>query len=68
MYQSKFGPSYRVSYSVSIGLLALTVVSVCVAWFMVRRQDERARLGVSGGEEESAVSWDEKAEERQREA
>ncbi|ROW03097.1 hypothetical protein VMCG_05808 [Cytospora schulzeri] len=67
VYQSKFGPSYKVSYSTSVGLLAVTVVSMCLAWFLVHRQDERASLAVSL-EEANADDSDEKAEGRQQEA
>lgn len=42
MYQPKFGPSYRVSYSTSVGLLTVTVGAIGVTWFLVRRQDKRA--------------------------
>ena len=42
IYQPKFGPTYRVSYSTSIGLLSLNVVSVLTAWWTVVRSD-RAR-------------------------
>lgn len=44
MYQSKFGPSYRVSYSSSIGLLTVTVTMICVTWFLVRKQDKKAEV------------------------
>lgn len=67
VYQSKFGPSYTVSYSTSIGLLAVTVVTMCLAWFLVHRQDERVRLGVSV-DEGNVESSDEKTQGRQQEA
>lgn len=53
MYQPKFGPSYRVSYSTSIGLLTVTVITICLTWFLVRRQDKRAEeaAAVVEGEE-----------------
>ncbi|PSR97456.1 high-affinity nicotinic acid transporter [Coniella lustricola] len=41
VYQTRFGPSYRVSYSVSIGLLTTTVAAICVTWFLVNRDDQR---------------------------
>lgn len=41
IYQTKFGPSYRVSYSTSIGLLAVTVVTLCLTWVLVSRSDKR---------------------------
>lgn len=67
VYQSKFGPSYKVSYSTSVGLLAVTVVTMCLAWFLVHRQDERARLSGSV-EEGNTEPSDEKAQRRQQEA
>lgn len=67
VYQSRFGPSYKVSYSTSVGLLAVTVVSMCLAWFLVHRQDERERLSVSVVEGNTDSS-DEKAEGRPQEA
>lgn len=41
VYQTRFGPTYRVSYSVSIGLLTTTVATICVTWFLVDREDKR---------------------------
>lgn len=41
VYQTKFGPSYRVSYCTSIGLLIFTVIMICVTWFIVSRKDKR---------------------------
>ncbi|KAK1852293.1 high-affinity nicotinic acid transporter [Colletotrichum chrysophilum] len=39
IYQPKFGPSYRISYSCSIGLLCGTLLSVSSAWFFVAKED-----------------------------
>lgn len=41
IYQPKFGPTYRVSYSASIGILCATVLSVIAAWFFVVREDRK---------------------------
>lgn len=41
MYQTKFGPSYEVSYCTSIGLLAVTVIAICLTWFLVHKDDKR---------------------------
>ncbi|KXH60755.1 high-affinity nicotinic acid transporter [Colletotrichum nymphaeae SA-01] len=41
IYQSRFGPTYRVSYSCSIGLLCGTLLAVSAAWFFVTRQDRK---------------------------
>ncbi|KEZ45632.1 hypothetical protein SAPIO_CDS1990 [Scedosporium apiospermum] len=43
IYQPKFGPTYRVSFSASIGILSATVLSVASAWFFVARGDNKAR-------------------------
>jgi hypothetical protein len=44
LYQSKFGPTYRVSYGSSIGLLSCTMMAIGVTWFLVRKGDrKRAR-------------------------
>lgn len=42
IYNLKFGPTYRVSYSVSIGVLCATVVSILVTWYAVARADRRS--------------------------
>ncbi|KAF6820059.1 high-affinity nicotinic acid transporter [Colletotrichum plurivorum] len=41
IYQPKFGPTYRVSYSCSIGLLCGTLLAVSSAWYFVKRQDKQ---------------------------
>lgn len=52
VYQTKFGPSYRVSYCTSIGLLTVTVIMILVTWFLVSKKDQRiatqARAGTAG--------------------
>ncbi|KAH7305314.1 high-affinity nicotinic acid transporter [Stachybotrys elegans] len=40
IYQSKFGPTYRVSFSTSIGLLCGTVISLLVTWYLVVKGDK----------------------------
>lgn len=44
IYQPKFGPTYRVSFSTSIGLLSCTVISVAVTWWFVVRGDKQRAL------------------------
>lgn len=39
VYQSKFGPTYKVSYATSIGLLSVTVVNILATWWLVKRQE-----------------------------
>lgn len=41
IYQPKFGPTYRVSYCCSIGLLTACLAAVCTSWFFVRRGDRK---------------------------
>lgn len=41
VYQSKYGPSYKVSFSASIGLLVGAIVAIAASWLLVRRQDRR---------------------------
>ncbi|KAF6804863.1 high-affinity nicotinic acid transporter [Colletotrichum sojae] len=48
IYQPRFGPTYRVSYSCSIGLLCGTLLAVSSAWYFVKRQDkQQAALATS---------------------
>ncbi|TQN65548.1 MFS transporter prlL [Colletotrichum shisoi] len=66
IYQPKFGPTYRVSYSCSIGLLCGTLLAVSSAWFPVARQDraEGVRGGGTGGSDtETGVNIGEEGRE-----
>ncbi|KAE8408113.1 major facilitator superfamily domain-containing protein [Aspergillus pseudonomiae] len=38
VYQSKFGPSYHVSYGTSIGLLSGTVIFIVLSWRLLRQR------------------------------
>lgn len=38
VYQSKYGPTYHVSYAVSIGLLSAATLGIILTWYLVRRQ------------------------------
>ncbi len=50
LYQSKFGPTYRVSYGTSIGLLVACQASILGTWWLVLRGDRlRAEAKVDGG-------------------
>lgn len=54
VYQTKFGPSYKVSYCTSIGLLAVTVLTICLTWFLVHKSDkQRAVSDVAATDEEN---------------
>lgn len=54
IYQPKFGPTYRVSFSTSIGLLVCTVISVSTTWFFVRRGDQQRAAGIDNHDVGSA--------------
>ncbi|KAM0716542.1 hypothetical protein Q7P37_007987 [Cladosporium fusiforme] len=41
VYQPKFGPEYRISYSTSIGLLVGAVIAIGGTWWLVRRRAVR---------------------------
>ena len=40
VYQDKFGPTYRVSFIVSIGLSSVAIVGMAVTWIIIRRRDK----------------------------
>lgn len=68
IYNARFGPTYRVSYCASIGLLCGTVASVAAAWWSVKVGDRRrleagevVRRGSGGSSTQaSSVKEDEK--------
>ncbi|KAK0803494.1 hypothetical protein LTR29_001071 [Friedmanniomyces endolithicus] len=39
IYQSRFGPGYRISFTVSLGLLAVTIAAMITSWSLIRRMD-----------------------------
>ena len=41
IYQPKFGPRYRVSFSVSMALLVFDIVGIAVTWLAIKRRDAR---------------------------
>jgi len=53
VYQSKFGPTYKVSFAASIGLLAGAIMSISATWWLVVRADRRR---AAEKEEEDRVS------------
>ncbi|ROW06258.1 hypothetical protein VPNG_08103 [Cytospora leucostoma] len=66
VYQSKFGPSYKVSFSTCVGLLSVTVASIGLTWFLVHRGDKQvARLAAASVEEGKVKSSDGKSGGRQ---
>lgn len=52
VYQSRFGPSYKVSFSVSIALLAGAVASIAATWWLVRRGDAKKKRAETEAVEE----------------
>lgn len=54
IYQTKFGPSYRTSYTICIGLVAVTILAIAFTWIIVRRRESAAQTqwtaGVQDGE------------------
>ncbi|KAH6662598.1 major facilitator superfamily domain-containing protein [Halenospora varia] len=44
IYQSKFGPTYRISYICSIGLLCGCVGAITLTWYLVWKGDQQAKL------------------------
>jgi len=38
VYQSRFGPEYRVSYATSIGLLVGAVAMIAVTWWLTNKK------------------------------
>ncbi|KAJ0108205.1 high-affinity nicotinic acid transporter [Diaporthe amygdali] len=56
VYQPKFGPSYKVSYSTSVGLLTVTVAMIGLTWFLVHMQDKRAEAAAIVESESASVA------------
>lgn len=49
IYQNRFGPSYRVSFSVSTGLACATIISIIVTWAVIRKRDRFPNAQKSAG-------------------
>ncbi|KAK6219307.1 hypothetical protein LQW54_002295 [Pestalotiopsis sp. IQ-011] len=47
VYNTNFGPTYRVSYVICLCFLVVAITAVCASWFLVRRKD-RKRAGQPG--------------------
>ena len=39
IYQKAFGPTYRISFLVSVGLLVCALITISVTWVIIRRRD-----------------------------
>lgn len=49
VYQGSFGPSYKVSFAVTIGLTAVAILSIAMTWAIIRRrhQDDRQQSALN---------------------
>lgn len=43
VYQPKFGPTYKVSFSASIGLVSTAVIFISITWFIIAKRDRAER-------------------------
>lgn len=43
VYQPKFGPTYKVSFSASIGLVSMAVIFICITWYIIAKRDRTER-------------------------
>lgn len=44
VYNTDFGPTYRVSYVICLCFLVVAITAICASWILVRRKD-RKRVG-----------------------
>lgn len=51
VYQSRFGPEYRISYATSIGLLVGAVGMIAGTWWLVRRRKKSEEMAQESAEE-----------------
>ena len=57
-YLSKYGPTYKVSFAASVGLLPEAVVSMAVMWWFVAKRDPMLKQGEVSGDDDSSVGED----------
>jgi hypothetical protein len=50
LYQTRFGPRYVMSFSVSVGMLACSVVMMVITWWIVRSRDRKVKEASDIGE------------------
>lgn len=43
VYQPKFGPTYKVSFSASLGLVSTAVLFICITWWILAKRDRAER-------------------------
>ena len=43
VYQPKFGPTYKVSFSASIGLVSTAIIFICITWYIIAKRDREER-------------------------
>lgn len=53
VYSTVFGPRYKVSYTICLSILVVSISSILTSWAIISRRDRRkaAGAGVRGGEE-----------------
>ena len=49
VYQARFGPTYRTSYIVSIGLLAGAIAAIATTWLIIRKRDQQSEAQSAKG-------------------
>ncbi|KAK4952027.1 hypothetical protein LTR10_009947 [Elasticomyces elasticus] len=47
VYRDGYGPHYRLSFSVSLGLLAIAIAAMLVNWMLIRRRDVKAKAATT---------------------
>ncbi|KAK9419067.1 putative Major facilitator superfamily domain-containing protein [Seiridium unicorne] len=47
VYNTNFGPTYRVSYVICLCFLVVAITAILTSWFLVRRKDRRRAAGLS---------------------
>ena len=40
LFQKKFGPNYRISFGVSIGLTFVAIIAIAITWAIIRKKDK----------------------------
>lgn len=52
IYQKKFGPTFKIPFCVSIGLMCLTMIGIVFTWIVIRRRDRRSTTSAEEEERE----------------
>lgn len=43
VYQPKYGPTYKTSFSASIGLISFAIIMICITWRLVAKKDRELK-------------------------